>query len=139
MIQDDGRKIDGHTVELMCADLMRQKGYTIIAQNYQSGPLELDLIVMEGSTLCFIEVKARSNLGALRDIESLIPPKKQLNILQAAKAFLCDKNGGRDLAYKDIRFDYLLIYFPPDGREAGYKILRNAIYDMPEGYEEFRL
>lgn len=64
MMQDDGRKIDGHTVELMCADLMRQKGYTIIAQNYQSGPLELDLIVMEGSTLCFIEVKARSNLGA---------------------------------------------------------------------------
>lgn len=98
MRSDNASATDGHAIELMCADLMRQKGYTIIAQNYQSGPLELDLIVMEGTTLCFIEVKARSNLGALRDLESLITPQKQLNILRAAKAFLQDKKGGETLS-----------------------------------------
>lgn len=139
MRSDNTSATDGHAIELMCADLMRQKGYTIIAQNYRSGPLELDLIVMEGTTLCFIEVKARSNLGALRDLESLITAQKQLNILRAAKAFLQDKKGGRHLVYSNIRFDYLLIYVPKDGREPGYKIFRNAIYDMPPGYEDIRL
>lgn len=129
----DDSRLDGHAIELMCADLMRQRGYTIIAQNYQSGPHELDLVVMDGHTLCFVEVKARKSLGALRDLESLIPPRKQGNLVSAAQAFLRDRKYRSRLRFTDFRFDYLLIYFPPSGGEPGYKYLRNAIYDLPEG------
>lgn len=133
MSRIDDSKIDGHAIELMCADLMRQRGYTIIAQNYQSGPHELDLVVMDGHTLCFVEVKARKSLGALRDLESLISPKKEANLVLAAQAFLRDRKYRPGLRFRDFRFDYLLIYIPPSGGEPGYKYLRNTIYDLPEG------
>lgn len=131
----DDERIDGHAVELMCADLLRQRGYIILAQNYECGHLELDLVVLDRTTIAFIEVKARRSLGALRDLESLIPPKKQLNILAAAKAYLRDRNGGKHVPHSDIRFDYLLIYIPPKGAESGYKYIKNAIDTFPEGYE----
>lgn len=125
--------IDGHAIELMCADLMREKGFTIIAQNYRYGFYELDLVAMDGRTLCFVEVKARSSLSALRDLESLITPKKQANLLLAARAFVRDRRCRGHLRYDDIRFDCLLVYLPPDGREAGYRYIRNAICDLPDG------
>lgn len=128
----NGDRVDGHAIELMCADVMRQRGYTIVAQNYQSGHYEIDLIVMDGHTLCFVEVKARNSLGALRDLESLISPKKETNIALAARAFLRDRNYRPLLRYDSIRFDYLLIYIPTGGREPGYKYLRNALYDLPD-------
>lgn len=129
----ENEHIDGHAVELMCADLMRQRGYTILTQNYRYGYLELDLVVMDKSTLAFVEVKARKSLGELRDLETLIPPSKQLNILEASEAYLRDRQGGKGLHYSAIRYDYLLVYFPPSGAEPGYKYIRNAITDYPAG------
>ena len=52
----------GDWAEALVAEFLRKRGYQIVASKYRCRFGEIDLIAHDGATLCFVEVKARSNL-----------------------------------------------------------------------------
>lgn len=49
--------------EAQVANYLRQKKFRLVAHSYRCRFGEIDLIAMDGNTLCFVEVKTRSNLA----------------------------------------------------------------------------
>lgn len=79
-------------------------GMTVLARNFRAVGGEIDLIVRDGSTVAFVEVKARRSprFGAP---EEAVTPSKMRNIVRAATAYL-QKYGLLD---SPVRFDVLAI------------------------------
>ncbi len=50
----------GSRGESLAAEFLRQRrGYAILARNWRSGRLELDIVARDGPTIVFVEVKTR--------------------------------------------------------------------------------
>lgn len=84
---------------------LKARGLKLLAKNYHSRTGEIDLIMLDQKTLCFIEVKFRNNQnfgGAAYSISK----SKQNKIIQTALSFLSQQNQYRNLPK---RFDALLI------------------------------
>ena len=77
----------------------------MLAQNVHLRHAELDLVALEGSTLCFIEVRLRSNDRFGSAAES-VDARKRKRILRAAATFLASHRVPRHSA---IRFDVVAI------------------------------
>ena len=56
-------KARGDWGEAQVAAYLRARGYRIISSKYRGRFGEIDLIAHDGKTLCFVEVKVRSNLS----------------------------------------------------------------------------
>ena len=52
-------RLSGAEAEQAAADLLRARGHLIVGRNVETVGGELDLVTMDGDTLCFVEVKAR--------------------------------------------------------------------------------
>ncbi|MBQ9647122.1 MAG: YraN family protein [Oscillospiraceae bacterium] len=48
--------------EAMVAEYLRRRGFRIVVSQYRCRFGEIDLVARDGKTLCFVEVKLRSNL-----------------------------------------------------------------------------
>jgi putative endonuclease len=84
---------------------LKARGLKVVAKNYLSRAGEIDIIMLDGDTLCFIDVEYRVG----RDFDSTdysIPEFKQQNILQAASSFVNHQN--KYLKYSR-RFDALFV------------------------------
>src|SRR5216683_2305707 len=85
MSQD--RVILGKTGEdLACRELER-RGYAIIARRYRCRGGELDIIARDGSTLVFVEVKARDS-RAFGDAAEAVTWHKQQRIVRLASDYV---------------------------------------------------
>ena len=75
---------DGVLGESAAELFLRAKGYKIVARRYRAPVGEIDLVMLDGETLVFIEVKARAGID-----EALfsITPKMQKRIWAAAEHF----------------------------------------------------
>lgn len=93
----------GKEGEQMALELLRLKGYEIVAVNWRYKRLEIDLIARAGSTLVFVEVKTRSYAYFGRP-EAFIDNKKEKRLARAAAAYM--QQSGHDWA---IRFDVVAI------------------------------
>jgi putative endonuclease len=80
---------------------LRGLGLKIVARNVTSHVGELDLVALDGDTLCFVEIKARTRQDFGQAIEAVGPRKRQ-RIARAAAMFLA-KNRSR----RPCRFDVL--------------------------------
>ncbi len=80
------------------------KDYRIVRRNYRYRRSEIDIIAMDGPTLCFIEVKTRATLDKGHPLEA-VTPQKQKEIIRTAAAFLSMEF--REEA--DCRFDVIAI------------------------------
>lgn len=69
-------------------------------RNYRTRHGELDLILRDGTTLVFVEVKLRSS-PAFGDPLEAVTPRKQAAIRALAEQYLAE----RDLEPEDVRFD----------------------------------
>lgn len=116
-------KSDGHQIELFIADELRRRGFVVLEQNYKVGRLEVDIIALEGSVLCFIEVKARNRPFVLSELDLLIPSSKQKNIIEVADVYC--KNLKR-LHYTNVRYDYALVYIPDSIKPKQVQYIRDA-------------
>lgn len=96
----NNNKSIGAGAEDLAANFLRKLGYSIIAKNFRTKIGELDIIAKDKHTICFIEVKCRSNLSCGLPQEAITDFKRH-NISRTALFYL-KKNKLLDV---DARFD----------------------------------
>ena len=108
---DTERRRIGNLGERAAARYLRKNGYKILSRNFVAEGKEIDIIAIDKENLVFCEVKARTeDSSSLSKAEprpaSAVTPKKQMGIIDAARAFLRTRgNLGRH-----IRFDCIEVY-----------------------------
>jgi putative endonuclease len=105
----------GAQAEDQAAAHLERLGYRIVARNVTAKGGELDLVAVEGGTLCFVEVRSRgrSDFGTG---EETVGPTKRRRIALAAQQFLAR---WRDPSMP-CRFD--VVGIGPDG----VRLIKNA-------------
>jgi putative endonuclease len=107
----------GALAEQWAAQYLQQQGMKPVAHNYRSRFGEIDLIMRDGATLVFIEVRLRRNAdfgGAAASIDT----RKQQRIIRTAQQYLAD------LAHlPPCRFDAMLM---DDAQGGNAQWLKNA-------------
>ncbi len=98
---------------------LEKKGYRLLQRNYRSGSREIDLVLCDGETIVFVEVKARTSLRFGTPGEAVTSAKRRLLTL-AAEAYLLE-NG---LNEKPARFDVVEVYLS----EGRVRHIENAFY-----------
>lgn len=113
-------RMDGQRGEALVADYLRHNGFRIVGHGYYCRFGEIDLIAWEGNTLCFIEVKTRTNLemGLPREY---VTPAKQKKLRKTALFYLSEKK--LDCF---CRFDVAEVYAEQGFDKARIVYLRDA-------------
>jgi putative endonuclease len=79
---------EGAQAEQWAAHYLQKQGLKLIEQNYRGRFGEIDLIMQDGATLVFIEVRLRRNAdfgGAAASIDT----HKQQRIIRTSQQYLC--------------------------------------------------
>ena len=106
----------GRKGELIAADYLRDKGYTILNTNYSCRFGELDIVALDGEVLCFVEVKSRTSLMYGLPCEAVTAGKIR-RIQRCAFYYMNNlKRNNGDINYSDIRIEIIELLFL-DGRE----------------------
>ena len=93
----------GRWAELLCTQLLRLKGYRIVARGFRLPVGEIDIVARKSDMVVCIEVKARRTLS---DAAAAVTPQQRRRIARAAEAFIA----GRDeFAALGVRFDVMLV------------------------------
>jgi putative endonuclease len=82
-------------------EFLRLSGYRIVARNVRTKVGELDLVALDGETLCFVEIKTRASAEFGRAVEA-VGPQKQRRLAKAALLFLA-----KNRSQRACRFDVL--------------------------------
>ena len=100
----DRRKV-GKEYEMAAKELLKERGYIILAENYRCPAGEIDLIAADGSVLVFAEVKYRS--GTRQGLpEEAVGKEKQRRISRAARWYMMQEKISLETA---CRFDVISI------------------------------
>ena len=97
-------KQTGDAWESTARDWLQSKGLHFIAANVRERGGEIDLIMREGSTTVFVEVRYRRS-AQFGGAAASVTRSKQHKILQTARVWLARHNGSFDTV--DCRFDVL--------------------------------
>jgi putative endonuclease len=97
-------------------------GYSFLAEQWRCPAGELDLVMLQGDDLVFVEVKVRR--GGLLEAEQAVTPAQQRRLLAAAQAFLMAHPEHQELTW---RIDLLGITLDRGGRVTRVSHLENAI------------
>ncbi len=95
----------GAKAEEVARIYLEKQGLRLVERNYHCRQGEIDLIMQEGETLAFIEVRYRKTTGFGSPAES-VTPSKQRRIISTANHYLQSKNGRK---MPPCRFDMLSI------------------------------
>ena len=112
------KRAQGAVGEAAAEAWLTRHGFRIVERNLRNRGGELDVVAWDGATLCFIEVKARSNAAFGRAIEA-ISAAKQRKIARAAALYL---TSWRETP--PCRFDVLAMDLGPEG--WSFDLVRNA-------------
>ncbi|MEZ5877214.1 MAG: YraN family protein [Tepidamorphaceae bacterium] len=93
----------GRRAETRALLLLLAKGYLPLARRWRSPVGELDLIVKRGSTVAFVEVKARADMDSAAHA---ITPHQQRRLIAASQAWLALNPA---FARYTLRFDAVLV------------------------------
>jgi putative endonuclease len=98
-------KTPGTFSENVALRWLKKKGLRVVANNYRSSAGKADIIMLDGRTLCFIEVKyqGEQEIDALAHILSA---DEQQKMIQAASSFVSHQ---RKYHNYPRRFDALII------------------------------
>lgn len=110
----------GKMAEDLACNYLHQQGLRLLTRNYRTPRGEIDLIMQDGRTIVFIEVRSRKNNKTMHVLES-IDTGKCARIIRASQQYLQHKQRGGDAI---CRFDVVLI----TGRleEAKVEWIKNA-------------
>lgn len=101
---DKGRKAErsGRLAEGLATGWLMLKGYRILARRLKNHGGEIDLIAKTlAGTVCFVEVKTRSDIGRA---VAAVSPKQRARIAKAAEIFLQGQKPGAG-----ARFDVICL------------------------------
>ena len=108
----------GRVGEDRAVSWLRRQGYRIIARNVENAGGELDVVARDGDTLCFVEIKARSN-PSFGGAVAAVDRDKRRRLVKAARAYLT-----RHPWEGPCRFDVVAVDLSEDGQEI--TLYRNA-------------
>ena len=107
----------GAQAEQRAVQFLQRQGLKLIAQNYRSRFGEIDLIMQDGTSLVFVEVRMRRNAG-FGGAAASIDAHKQQRIVRTAHQYLAS------LAHiPPCRFDAILM---DDMNDQNMQWLKNA-------------
>ena len=106
----------GSDAENLAAVFLQRAGLKIVARNYRCRFGEIDLIVRDGNTLVFVEVRMRTS-DRYGGAAASITATKRAKLLRAARHYIADI--ARPPA---CRFDALLV----NGKDRSIEWLKNA-------------
>ncbi|OPA93897.1 YraN family protein [Pseudomonas fluorescens] len=115
------RAQSGKDAELQALLYLQQHGLRLLAQNWLCKRGELDLVMLDGDTVVFVEVRYRKHAqwgGALASIDG----RKRQKLILAAQFFLQKEHRWAD---SPCRFDVVAIESTPAGH-ADLNWLKNA-------------
>ncbi|WP_095146669.1 MULTISPECIES: YraN family protein [unclassified Pseudomonas] len=115
---DRSRQQRGRDAESQALQHLQQQGLCLLAQNWLCKRGELDLVMLDGDTVVFVEVRYRQNTqwgGALGSIDA----RKRQKLILAAQYFLQSESRWAD---SPCRFDVVAI----DSTATQLNWLRNA-------------
>ncbi|MCP1726094.1 putative endonuclease [Natronospira proteinivora] len=98
----------GHSAEERARIWLQDKGLITLASNLHLAGAELDLVMLDGETVAFVEVRHRENDSHGDGLES-VGPRKRRHLARAAEAYLAGLPVERD-----GRFDVLALAGPLD-------------------------
>jgi len=105
-------RLSGAEAERAAAELLQARGHRILERNFDSPVGELDLITLDGDTLCFVEVKARFDPRFGGAVAAVDRPKRG-RLVRAAEAFLCQPEQAA-LRRRPCRFDVVTATWSAD-------------------------
>lgn len=88
-----GRALRGRSAEVLAARYLGARGLKALCSNYRCRSGEIDIVMQEGATIVFVEVRYRSNSRFLDPLESITFHKRG-RIVKAARHFLQTRRGG---------------------------------------------
>jgi putative endonuclease len=99
------RRLRGRLGEDLAEAHLLRSGFRILARNLHLRHAEIDLVALDGSTLCFVEVRLRSG-DAYGTPEESLGPRKLLRLRRAAAQVLASAELPR---HSRVRFDLIAI------------------------------
>jgi putative endonuclease len=93
---------------------LERLGYTLVARNHRTRYGELDLVVFDGTTLVFVEVKTRRASGSGRGPWEALHERKRRQVRRMAAAFLLEAADRPRSA--DLRFDAIGVVIDAYGK-----------------------
>lgn len=100
----------GEWGEALAARHLARAGYEILARNWRTGRLELDLIARDGDTIAFVEVKTR-RAGGLHPADAVDRTKRR-RLRRAAARWIASQ----PIRAAGYRFDVVSIVQRPAAR-----------------------
>ncbi|NLO98979.1 MAG: YraN family protein [Clostridiaceae bacterium] len=97
-------------------------GYKIVTRNFRVGRMgEIDIIGKDGDTLCFIEVKSRSNYSFGSPAQA-VSSQKQATITKIAQVYMQNNQ----YFNTPVRFDIVEVIMDRTGNIKDLSIIQNA-------------
>jgi putative endonuclease len=119
----------GRAAEALVADALERRGMRIVARNERTSSVrgEIDLVVLDGASLVFVEVKARragASIGPERPVMA-VGHRKRHRLRSLALAWLRD-HAGSVPPHRSLRFDVIGLRVDARGRAVDWEHLRGA-------------
>ena len=105
----------GRQGEKAAAEHLAYSGLKVLEQNFRCPPGEIDLIVKDGNTIVFVEVRGRQQDGICSPEESITMYKRG-RVIRAAQWYLKQ----RGLQGLNVRFDVVAIRWIDDEPEINW-------------------
>ncbi|UZS61637.1 YraN family protein [Pseudomonas syringae] len=121
MMQRSTRQQAGREAEAFALQFLQQQGLRLIEQNWLCKRGELDLVMLDGDTVVFVEVRYRRHSGWGGAMES-VDFRKQGKLVTAAQLFLQQATAW---ANHPCRFDVIAIEGEP-GKAAPLNWIKSA-------------
>lgn len=93
---------------------LERAGCRVLDRNWRSGRLEIDLVVREGTTIAFVEVKTRRP-GPQHPAEA-VDRRKRAHLRKAAASWIGTHAPGAREVVREYRFDVVSVIAGADGR-----------------------
>jgi putative endonuclease len=118
--RDDSRQARGKAAEQAAARFLAAKGLHMLTRNYRCRLGELDMVMRDGNSLVFVEVRyrRRSDFGSAVDS---VDARKRGRLVAAARHYLAQQRLPEDTP---CRFDVIAI--SPAADNDGVEWVRNA-------------
>lgn len=110
----------GRAAEDAACTFLQARGLALLQRNYRVRGGEIDLVMVDGAVIVFVEVRARTSDTFMHPAES-VDARKQRRIIHAAQRYLQD---ARVLHTVRARFDVVCVHGDPAA--AGIEWIRRA-------------